>query len=137
MSFQLFPPTQQQKQGLSLWIALVTLSYFVHQYLFELMEISTEDFSYSLLSLYLFFGIFSIILLVALFQIRAQNFDLVGMSFLIVTTIKMLICFLLARPILKSTAVSASIEKTNFFVMFIVFLAIETVVTIRILNEKQ
>ena len=30
MSFQLFPPTQQQKQGLSLWIALVTLSYFVH-----------------------------------------------------------------------------------------------------------
>ena len=137
MSFQLFPPTQQQKQGLALWIALVALSYFVHQYLFELMEISTEDFSYSLLSLYLFFGIFSSILLVALFQIRAQNFDLVGMSFLIVTTLKMLICFLLVRPILKSTAVSASIEKTNFFVMFIVFLAIETVVTIRILNEKQ
>jgi len=101
------------------------------------MEISTKDFSYSLLSLYLFFGIFSIILFVALFQIRAQNFDLVGMSFLIVTTIKMLICFLLARPILKSTADSVSIEKTNFFVMFIVFLAIETVVTIRILNEKQ
>lgn len=137
MSFQLFPPTQQQKQGLALWIALVTLSYFVHQYLFELMEISTEDFSYSLLSLYLFFGIFSSILLVALFQIRAQNFDLVGMSFLIVTTLKMLICFLLARPILKSAAVSAPIEKINFFVMFIVFLAIETVVTIRILNEKQ
>ena len=137
MSFQLFPPTQQQKQGLSLWIALVTLSYFVHQYLFELMEIFREDFSYSLLSLYLFFGIFSIILLVALFQIRAKNFDLVGMSFLIVTTIKMLICFLLVRPILKSTAVNASIEKTNFFVMFIMFLAIETLVTIRILNEKQ
>jgi hypothetical protein len=49
----------------------------------------------------------------------------------------MLTCFLLARPILKNTAISATIEKTNFFVMFIVFLAIETVVTIRILNEKQ
>ena len=137
MSFQLFPPTQQQKQGLSLWIALLTLSYFVHQYLFELMEISTEDFSYSLLSLYLFFGIFSIVLMAIVFRVRSRNFDLLGMSFLIVTTLKMLICFLLVRPILKSTAVSASIEKTNFFVMFIVFLAIETVVTIRILNEKQ
>jgi len=137
LSFQLFPPTQQQKQGLALWIALVALSYFVHQYLFELMEIFREDFSYSLLSLYLFFGIFSIVLRVVLFQVRSRNFDLLGMSFLIVTTLKMLICFLLVRPILKSTTVSASIEKTNFFVMFIVFLAIETVVTIRILNEKQ
>jgi len=137
LSFQFFPLTQQQKKGLALWIVLVTFSYFAHQYLFELMEISTKDFSYSLLSLYLFFGIFSIVLRVVLFQVRSRNFDLLGMSFLIVTTLKMLICFLLVRPILKSTTVSASIEKTNFFVMFIVFLAIETVVTIRILNEKQ
>lgn len=77
------------------------------------------------------------VLMAILLRVRSRNFDLLGMSFLIVTTLKMLICFLLARPILKSTTISASIEKTNFFVMFIVFLAIETVVTIRILNEKQ
>lgn len=137
MSFQLFPPTQQQKQGLALWIALVTLSYLVHQYLFKLMEISTEDFSYSLLSLYLFFGIFSIVLMVALFQIRSRNFDLLGMSFLIVTTVKMMTCFVFVRPILKSISATSGIEKINFFVLFIVFLAIETLVAIRILNEKQ
>ena len=77
------------------------------------------------------------VLMAIVFRVRSRNFDLLGMSFLIVTTLKMLICFLFTRPILKSTAFSASIEKTNFFVMFIVFLAIETVVTIRILNEKQ
>lgn len=77
------------------------------------------------------------VLMAIVLRVRSRNFDLLGMSFLIVTTLKMLTCFLLARPILKNTAISATIEKTNFFVMFIVFLAIETVVTIRILNEKQ
>lgn len=137
MSFQFFPPAQQQKKGLALWITLVTFSYFVHQYLFELMQIPTEDFSYSLLSLYLFFGIFSIVLRVVLFQVRSQNFDLVGMSFLIITTVKMMTCFVFARPILKSISATSGIEKINFFMLFIVFLAIETLVTIRILNEKQ
>ena len=137
MSLQLFQTPKQKKGGLALWIALVVLSYFVHQYFFESMGITVGAFSHSLLSLYLFFGIFSIILLLTVFQVRSRNFDLVGMSFLIVTSVKMMTCFLFVRPILKSISDTASIEKTNFFVMFIVFLAIETVVTIRILNEKQ
>jgi hypothetical protein len=101
------------------------------------MGIVADAFSYSLLSLYLFFGIFSIFLLLTVFQVRTRNFDLVGMSFLIVTSVKMMVCFLFVRPILKSISVTAPIEKINFFVMFIVFLAIETTVTILILNEKQ
>ena len=137
MNFLLFKTSKQQKLGLVFWIALLSLSYLVHQFVFDSTGIAQDSFSYSLVSLYLFFGVFSIVLMVIIFRVRSRNFDLLGMSFLIVTTIKMLICFLLVRPILKSTAVSASIEKTNFFVMFIVFLAIETVVTIRILNEKQ
>lgn len=137
MSFPLFHNSNQQKGGLALWIALVVMSYFVHQYFFESMGITMDAFSYSLLSLYLFFGIFSIILLLTVFQVRSRNFDLVGMSFLIVTSVKMMTCFLFVRPILKSISDTASIEKTNFFVMFIVFLAIETSITILILNEKQ
>ena len=137
MSFPKFHTPKQQKRGLALWIALVILSYFVHQYFFESMAIVVDAFVYSLLSLYLFFGIFSILLLLTVLQVRSRNFDLVGMSFLIVTSVKMMTCFLFVRPILKSISVTASIEKTNFFVMFIVFLAIETTVTILILNEKQ
>jgi hypothetical protein len=137
LSFQLFQLTKQQKQGIALWIALVTLLYFVHQYVFELMGIAQDFFSYSLLSLYLFFGIFSLLLLLSVFQMRARNFDLVGMTFLIVTTVKLMTCFVFVRPILKSISSTSVIEKTNFFILFIVFLAFETVVTIRILNEKQ
>jgi hypothetical protein len=87
--------------------------------------------------LYLFFGLFSIGILLTVFQISARNFDLTGMSFLIVTTLKILACFVFVRPILKSISVTATIEKINFFGMFIVFLSIETLVTIVILNEKQ
>ncbi|MBP6041008.1 MAG: hypothetical protein KA509_04295 [Flavobacterium sp.] len=137
MSILLYPLTKQQKQGLALWIAIVTLFYFFHELIFASMEISTDDFSYSLLSLYLFFGIFSMALMLVLFQVRSRNFDLLGMSFLIVTTVKMMTCFFFVRPIFKSVSVTAPVEKINFFVMFIVFLAIETLVAIRILNEKQ
>jgi hypothetical protein len=137
LSILLYPLTKQQKQGLGLWIAIVMLFYFFHELIFAGMEISTDDFSYSLLSLYLFFGIFLMVLMLVLFQVRSRNFDLLGMSFLIVTTVKMLTCFFFVRPIFKSVSVTAPIEKINFFVMFIVFLAIETLVAIRILNEKQ
>ncbi|MEY4432594.1 MAG: hypothetical protein RLZZ44_724 [Bacteroidota bacterium] len=137
MNFKLFQTSKKEKQGLALWIALIVLSYFAHHYFFELAGIPVEVFSYSLLCLYLFFGFFSILLLVVVFRVRSRHFDLLGMTFLIVTTIKMLACFVMARPILKSISVTASLEKINFFMMFVVFLAIETTVVILILNEKQ
>lgn len=136
MKFQLLPNTKH-KIAILIWTVLIILSYFAHRFVFELMEIRSDSLSYSLLSLYLFFGLFSIGILLTVFQISARNFDLTGMSFLIVTTLKILACFVFVRPILKSISVTATIEKINFFGMFIVFLSIETLVTIVILNEKQ
>lgn len=120
-----------------LWIAFVFLSYCIHQVVFVFLGIAVDTFTYSLVSLYFLFGVFSIVILGTVFQVRKRNFDSVGMSFLIVTTVKMIVCSLFLRPILKSISVTAAVEKTNFFVLFIVFLAIETSVTILILNEKQ
>jgi hypothetical protein len=40
-------------------------------------------------------------------------------------------------PILHLPGAEAKIEKIDFFIVFALFLAIETVVTIRILNNKQ
>ena len=136
MSFQLLQ-NPKHKSTVLIWMALIMLSYFAHQFVFELMEIKSATFSYSLLSLYLFFGLFSIGILLTVFEVSARSFDLTGLSFLIVTSIKMLACFVFVRPVLKSISITAPIEKINFFVMFIVFLAIETIVTIVILNEKQ
>jgi hypothetical protein len=137
LSFNLFQTPKQQKVLLVLWIAFVAMSYCIHQAAFTSAGIVLTSFTYSLVSLYLLFGLFSIGVLVTVFQVRKRNFDLVGMSFLIVTTVKLMVCSLFLRPILKSTSVTMAIEKTNFFVLFIAFLAIETVVTILILNEKQ
>lgn len=120
-----------------LWMAFVALSYGVHKTAFTSAGINLDTFTYSLLSLYLLFGVFSIGVLVTVFQVRKRNFDSVGMSFLIVTTLKLMVCSLFLRPILKSISITAPIEKINFFVLFIVFLAIETSITILILNEKQ
>ena len=137
MSFNLFQTPKQQKVLLALWIAFVTLAYCVHQAAFTSAGIALNVFTYSLVSLYLLFGILSVGVVLTVFQVRKRNFDSVGMSFLIATSVKMMICSLFLRPILKSISVTAAIEKTNFFMMFIVFLAIETIVTILILNEKQ
>jgi hypothetical protein len=137
LSFNLFQTPKQQKVLLVLWIAFVAMSYCIHQAAFTSAGIALTTFTYSLVSLYVLFGVFSIGVLVTVFQVRKRNFDLVGMSFLIATTVKLMVCSLFLRPILKSVSASAAIEKINFFVLFIVFLAIETVVTILILNEKQ
>ena len=137
MSFNLFQTPKQQKVLLALWIAFVAMSYCIHQAAFTSSGIVLTSFTYSLVSLYLLFGILSVGVVLTVFQVRKRNFDSVGMSFLIATSVKMMICSLFLRPILKSISATAAIEKTNFFVMFIVFLAIETGVTILILNEKQ
>ncbi len=137
MSINLFQTPKQQKALLAFWIAFLTLSYFIHQVAFASAGITLNTFRYSLLSLYFLFGVLSIGVLLTVFHVRKRNFDSVGMSFLIATSVKMTICYFFLRPILRSISTTAAIEKTNFFVMFIVFLAIETSVTILILNEKQ
>jgi hypothetical protein len=46
-------------------------------------------------------------------------------------------CYLILKPILQLNTHDNSLEKINFFMIFALFLTIETVLTIRILNRKQ
>lgn len=69
--------------------------------------------------------------------IKKINLDYVGYSFLILTFIKMIVAYFIIRPVLVSTGKSYIIDKANFFILFIYFLLIETLLTIRILNNKQ
>ena len=71
-----------------------------------------------------------------LVKVSEKSFDNVGMAFLISTSIKMAISYFILRPILNSP-IDNKIEKINFFCIFILFLAIETIITIRLLNKKQ
>ena len=119
-----------------LLVVSVLVLYVLHKLSFYLFQVDEKNFYYSLEKLYgiffmLSFGVISIVL-----KISERNFDQVGMSFLLLTTVKILFYFLLLKPILKIKHYDITIEKRNFFVMFILFLTIETIVTIRILSKK-
>lgn len=93
--------------------------------------------NYSLPFLYIFFIVFSFLILSLLLVVRQRNLDYVGNAFLLLTSIKMVISYFILRPILATSNFDSGFEKKNFFIIFISFLAIETFLTIRILNNKQ
>jgi hypothetical protein len=48
----------------------------------------------------------------------------------------MAIAYIVLLPILNADTKSVAIEKINFFIVFALFLAIETIITIRIVNNN-
>jgi hypothetical protein len=95
-----------------------------------------NSFYYSLETLYGFFLFLSLIVVLILLKINDRNFDQIGMTFLAVTSIKMILSYVALRPVLNLVPTASTIEKNSFFMIFVVFLSIETLITIRILNEN-
>ena len=116
---------------------LIVVSYVIHKVIFYSFNIDDSAFHYSIEKLYLLFSILSVIVIAILLKVKEYSFDNVGMSFLLSTSVKMVVCYLILRPILQAGGQNSSIEKKNFFAMFILFLAMETILTIRILNKNQ
>ncbi len=116
---------------------VVFLVYVLHKVLFLIFTINDSFFIYSLEVLYLFFFVFSVIILKILLVVQKKSFDNVGMSFLLATSIKMILCYVILRPLLQIPKPLNATERINFLILFIVFLAIETLFTIRLVNEKQ
>ena len=96
-----------------------------------------NDFVYSIPMLYAFFTAFSMGIVLILGVIKEKSIDNVGYTFLLLTCLKMVVAYAFLRPILDLNLPKTPTEKTSFFITFIYFLAIETIVTIRILNNKQ
>ena len=116
---------------------LVAVAYILHKIIFYSFNIDDTAFHYSIEVLYLLFSVLSVIVLAVLLKVKEQSFDNIGMSFLLSTSIKMVVCYLILRPVLQASGLNSIIEKRNFFAMFILFLAMETILTIRILNKNQ
>ena len=112
-------------------------AYLVHKMIFSALKIEEAHFYYSLETLYVLFFALSISIMFVILKVKERSFDNVGMSFLIVTSLKMVFCYLVLRPLLQLSNSSDPTEKINFFILFIVFLIIDTLFTIRLLNEKQ
>mgnify|MGYP003440730880 FL=1 len=99
-------------------------------------EIS-HSFNYSIETLYLFFTICSLILLFILIKVKEKNIDNVGHTYLLLTFIIMALSYFFLYTILKDTHEYSKIEKINFFIIFALFLATETTISIRLLNKNQ
>ncbi|PXY39708.1 hypothetical protein DMB65_16920 [Flavobacterium cheongpyeongense] len=112
-------------------------SYILHKIVFIFFDIPNQNFYYSLESLYLIFFSFSSVFFIVLLKFTIKNFDSTGMMFMMGTLIQMFFCYLVLRPILNEKIHNVSVEKTNFFITFILFLLFETLITVRLLNEKR
>jgi hypothetical protein len=96
-----------------------------------------QNFRFSLETIYSFFMICSLLIIFILILVKEKSIDNVGNAFLLITCLKIGISFVLLNPILNSGNPNIGFEKMNFFVIFALFLIIETIVTIRILNNNQ
>ena len=108
-----------------------TISHFIVPKEFE------DKFVYATPVLYLLFAALSTVIVFLLMKVKQTAIDSVGYAFLAMTTVKMVIAYALLRPIIHTHLPKTPTEKMNFFIVFIYFLAIETILTIRILNNKQ
>ena len=115
------------------------LAYLVHKLFFYLKESNPNyaNFYYPIEIIYGFFFLCSVIIILILIKVKSKNLDNVGYTFLLITFIKMGIAYAVLYPILHSGNSNIKIEKINFFIIFVLFLAIETIVTIRILNNED
>jgi hypothetical protein len=118
-------------------IIITVLSFVIHQSVLSFFYPNIQDdFHYPISIIYGFFVFCSLVIVMILMKIKQKNIDSVGNTFLLITCIKMALSYIVVFPILENTTKSGQLEKFNFFVVFALFLSIETIVTIRILNKK-
>lgn len=118
---------------------LSVVVYLVHKLVFFVNDSNPkfQNFHFPIEVVYGFFSLCSVVILLVLINVKEKNIDNVGYTFLLVTFIKMAVSYAVLSPILNSGNPNIRIEKLNFFIIFAMFLTIETIVTARILNNKR
>ncbi len=119
-------------------IVIALPSFLIHQLILKLLYPNIQDnFHYSITTIYTFFVVCSLLIVMILIKIKEKNINSVGNTFLLITCVKMALSYIIVLPLLENISKNGQLEKFNFFVVFALFLSIETIVTIRILNKKQ
>ncbi|NBU82294.1 MAG: hypothetical protein EBS55_11670 [Flavobacteriaceae bacterium] len=129
----------EKSNGYLIIFFATVLGFIIHKIIaYFLIPKEFEDhFIYSILMVYGIFGTLSLVIVYFLKKIKKSAPNSVGYGFLALTTVKMVIAYVFLRPIIKTHLPKTPTEKLCFFIVFIYFLAIETYLTIRILNNKQ
>jgi len=118
-------------------VVIAFVSYIIHKGVFFIFKIDDQNFFYSLETLYLIFLFFSALLIILTLKFKKDKFDTIGMFFMLGTFVQMFLYYGFLRPILSDKIHNVSVEKSNFFITFMLFLLFETVLTVRLLNEKR
>ena len=118
---------------------LSVVVYLVHKLFFFLNANNPkfQNFHFSIEMVDGFFFICSLVILFILVKVKTKSIDYVGYTFILVTFVKMALSYAVLSPILHSGNPNMKIERINFFIIFALFLTIETIVTIRLLNSKN
>lgn len=118
--------------------AYSVLAFVLHLLFFHFFASGKDTgFLYSIPQLYGVFFVMAFVIILILIRMKAKNIDSVGNTFMLLTCVKMVVAYVLLHPILDATHLYAATEKTNFFFVFAIFLTIETVVSIRLLNQND
>lgn len=96
----------------------------------------TDYWQYSIGTIYGFFFVCSVIIVLLLIRMKQKNIDSVGNTFMLLTCVKAAAAYVMLHPILQAHHPHVKFEKANFFAVFAIFLAIETIVSIRMLQKR-
>lgn len=129
MNFQKYQPLLE-----TLLFAIPLL--IIHSLLLHFFGHHNNENHYTLVQLYGFFSVCSLVIIFILIIIKQKNINSVGNAFMLLTCLKILIAYALLHPILNEAYKNVPSEKINFFVTFAIFLTIETLITIRLVNKK-
>lgn len=83
---------------------------------------------------YLLFWVFTKTILIVLDYVSKKSIAQVGYLFLFLTTFKAILVYVIFLEIIND---QHEVEKNSLIIIFLVFLAIETMFTTQILNKKQ
>lgn len=111
------------------------IMYWIHYSIFTLTN--SAQMQFNLAGAYVFFWICAALIIFVVHVVHKKSPDNAGYAFIGATLLQMGLSYLMLRPILEMGGEKTAFGKMNFFAIFILFLAIETLITIRLLNNKQ
>ncbi|MCU0349614.1 MAG: hypothetical protein MUF43_02115 [Flavobacterium sp.] len=126
-------PVSIQLLGL---LGIVYANILIVQNLFSLEE-KWQNTYYSFSQTLSFFVVSSIVILIINLVISKKASEQLGFVFLGIMTVKLIASYVFIAPALELKSVASEFEKINFFIYFLVFLAIDVYLTIQILNKKN
>jgi hypothetical protein len=117
-------------------IFIGTLVVFDSSILYFFFKNEQELFHFENYKIITLFTSLSFIVCATSYYFYKKNFDIVGYVFLFLTMVKMISLLFISKTLLSSNTI-LDFEKYHFFVLFFLFLMVETYLTILLLNKKQ